>query len=456
MITFKIKYNTAKENYWLIREYQRQYSICFKVAYKYKKQRLTDKEVKEKLKTYKNVELVANNSWFVASILYEIKMLPKNKIVCFNYLLQKLRSQNKINKEEFKQNKLLNICSMGDTLKHSNRFFRIQDNQTILFQPRNNTKILLNLQSVGKNRLKDLNKLLELQKQNLIPITYKLNNRYIYISFDEKYLQEVKQIKPILNRIFSIDLNPNYIGYSVVDWKNVESLNYHIVSSGVVSLKDINDKYFDLKGKGYSSASKERKYIANKRIFEVYEIAKQLVGLAKHYRCEIFAIEDLNIKSEDRQLGKKFNSLCNNLWQRNKLVSNLEKRLNLVGIKAQKVIANWSSVLGNTLYRQTDLPDMILSSIEISRRAQEFSIIYLKKQKEQTKTIIFPTLTEKVRSLVFQAMEALKINFEFENMKDFCLFLKKNLKNKYRVPLDLSRVFRQKHLKYQLIFFNRV
>ena len=72
------------------------------------------------------------------------------------------------------------------------------------------------MQSVGKNRLKDLNKLLELQKQNLIPITYKLNNRYIYISFDEKYLQEVKQIKPILNRIFSIDLNPNYIGYSVV------------------------------------------------------------------------------------------------------------------------------------------------------------------------------------------------------------------------------------------------
>lgn len=49
----------------------------------------------------------------------------------------------------------------------------------------------------------------------------------------------------------------------------------------------------------------------------------------KHYRCSIFAIEDLNIKSKDLDKGKKFNRLCNSNWCRNKLVNNLQKWCNI-------------------------------------------------------------------------------------------------------------------------------
>ena len=214
--------------------------------------------------------------------------------------------------------------------------------------------------------------------------------------------------------------------------------------------------FFSLKGKGISSNSKVKIKLGNKRTFECYEVAKYLVNLAKHFGCEIFAMEDLSIKNNDKGLGKKFNSLCNNLWNRNKLENNIQKRCNIIGIQLQRVVANWSSVLGNTLYRNTNLPDMVLSSIEISRRAQEFSLQYLKQQKEKQKNIIFPNLTEKVRKLLIQTMEVLDCNFQFEKVNDFCYSLKKNLGNKYRVPLEESRVFRQNYIRFQVILFNNV
>ena len=42
-------------------------------------------------------------------------------------------------------------------------------------------------------------------------------------------------------------MNPNYIGWSVIDWKTSE--NYNIIDSGVISIKILNDYDNSLKGK---------------------------------------------------------------------------------------------------------------------------------------------------------------------------------------------------------------
>ena len=63
-----------------------------------------------------------------------------------------------------------------------------------------------------------------------------------------------------------MDLNPNYIGWSIVDWKSESE--FKLVKSGIYSIKELNNKDFDLKGKGYSSDSKERIYLSNKRNYE--------------------------------------------------------------------------------------------------------------------------------------------------------------------------------------------
>ena len=40
----------------------------------------------------------------------------------------------------------------------------------------------------------------------------------------------------------SIDLNPNYLGWSIVDWYS--SSDYKIIDAGFYSLKELNDEWF--------------------------------------------------------------------------------------------------------------------------------------------------------------------------------------------------------------------
>jgi len=68
----------------------------------------------------------------------------------------------------------------------------------------------------------------------------------------------------------------------------------------------------------------------------------------------------------------------------------------------------YSSFIGNFLYRSLNLPDMILASIEISRRAYEFYNQYIIKTKEIKKNIVRPNLTE-FRELYLKSLEEFKL-----------------------------------------------
>lgn len=85
----------------------------------------------------------------------------------------------------------------------------------------------------------------------------------------------------------------------------------------------MNDYDFNLKGKGYSSESKKRQYISNKRQYETIQIVKNIVNKAIYYKCQLISCEDLNIKSKNTDKGKKFNKLVNNSWNRNLFANNL-------------------------------------------------------------------------------------------------------------------------------------
>ena len=188
----------------------------------------------------------------------------------------------------------------------------------------------------------------------------------------------------------SIDMNPNYIGWSIIDWKSESE--FQIIKTGIYSIKNLNDKNFNLNG--YSSDSKERIYLNNKKNHEILEISKNLINKAIYYQCQVFSMEDLSINSKDNDKGGKFNKLVNNLWCRNKLTDNLTRRCNINNIKLIKVKPEYSSFIGNFLYRSLNLPDMILASIEISRRGYEFYNQYITKLKNIKKNIIQPDLSK--------------------------------------------------------------
>lgn len=247
------------------------------------------------------------------------------------------------------------------------------------------------------------------------------------------------------NRIIALDLNPNYIGYSIVDWKNENK--YKLVESDVISNERLNIYDNSLKGKGLSSQSKQRKYVTNKRNFEICQVAKFLIEKAKHYKCEIFAIEDLNIESKDTNKSKKINRLVNNQWNRNKLIEQIQKRCILNNIKFERVNPAYSSFVGNIIFRNENLPDMCLSSIEIGRRGYEFVNQYKKKKKEIKKNIIIPDEIL-FQNQITQALE--EIGYIGKNVGLRKLYyLIKNMRLKYRVPLTLK-----KEMVYSMLSIN--
>ena len=430
MQVLKIKYQTDDQSLHIIQDYMKQYSSAQHFVYNRIQDNKSQKDIKQQVKQLNNVNLL--DSWFVQCIFYDI---PKKQKIIFggkkNYFQ---RLKNNISKEQFKLKRLSPIYSIGEVVNKSvkgNRKFHIeQDLENILFKPNKLTKI--NLQLIGLNKRKQiLSKLYQKQERKEIKIAYKLDLEYIYIIFEETdiYNYETKFIK---NRVLSLDLNPNYIGWSIVDWKSEAEFN--VIKSGVYSIKKLNDKDFNLKNKGYNSDSKERKYISDKRNFETIQIVKNLINKSIYYKCQLISIEDLNIKTSDKELGKHFNKLVNNSWCRNIFINNLTKRCNIHNIKLLKVKSEYSSFIGNFLYRHLNLPDMVLASIEIGRRGYEFYNQYISKVKEIKKNIIRPNLSM-FNKLYLKSLEEFKLQPIYKDLIELYNFFKKS-KLKYRLSID--------------------
>lgn len=441
MVTIKLKYDCNEEGLHLIREYQRQYSSILHVFYQQlsREENLgsefsyikSDSILKTTFRKLNNVELM--NDWFCRSAIGEAYQMQKDKHVIFggkkNFIK---RCKGLISREEFKANKKLNpIYSIGTAKPYKgNQKFEIADDlEHVIFKPNRQSHIELKLHL--QNRKKLLSKLYARQQQKDLPITYKLDDKFVYISYEEDQLESIKH-QYVQNRVLGIDLNPNYIGWTIVDWKS--SSDFNVVKSGVYSIKDLNDKDFALKGQGCSDESKERHYITNKRRHETIQIVKNLINKAIYYKCQIVSIEDLNIKSSDKELGKKFNKLVNNSWNRCLFENNIQKRCNIFGIKLMKVKPEYSSFIGNFLYRSLNLPDMCLASIELSRRAYEFYNQYVIKSTNIKKNIIQPNLND-FKYFYTKSLEEFNIEDNQLNLKELYYLFKKS-KMLYRLSIN--------------------
>ena len=432
IITLKLKYSTDENSKSRILEYIKNYNNVLHFTYNrlHENKDLKTKEITVLQKIMNNIFV---DSHFKNSAIFDSKSLLRNEKVIFGG--KKLfidRCQNKISKEEFKIKKLRPIYSVGESPRKGNRKFSIITENHIIFKPTREEHFLLEI-NPSKNYQKYLLKLSDLVNQKKIPIDFKLDLDYVYISFDLNKLKSEKVIsEKFKDRYFAIDMNPNYVGYSVIEW--YDEKEYKIIDKGAISLKDLNNYDDSLKGKGFSSESKERKYVSNKRNYEISDIAHKLERIANHYECENFVMEDLSIPSKDNGKGKRFNRLCNQQWCRNRFVNIIKKLCKLDKIKILEVIPNYSSFIGNLVYRSEKLPDFILASIEISRRGYEFNHQYILKDKEQKKNIVQGNFDED-KVVYTQSLEELGISEKFSSFQELYDIIKKS-KTRYRFPLE--------------------
>ena len=447
MITLKIKYTTTEDGLKLIKEYRKQYSSVLHYAYNRRYEGVSEKDIEHQISLLNSIPLIKSylKRCAVKNATQLIKDGDKKQLIFGGKKNFIDRCKGKITKDDFLNKKLSKLFIIGETNYHGNRFVIINDDLlSFTFKPTMKDKIVLSIDGRYKRYKTLLNKLYHLQQDKQISITYQLDNEYIYLTYDEILVEQYIDYKPIKNRIFSIDLNPNYVGWSVVDWKN--SSKFEVVKSGVISIKDINDIDFGLKGE--SSKSKERIYINNKRTFETYEISKLLVNTAKYYKCEAFGLEELNIKSKDTTKGKHYNKLVNNVWNRTKLVNNIKKKCNIYSIRVMLSKPNYSSFVGNFLFRDLELPDMTLASIEIGRRCYEFKTQYIDKTKDKRKNIILPDVND-FNDRYIKSLEEFNIPGEIKDLVNIYNFLKKS-KSRYRLSLDDLN-----HLEFSRCFSNK-
>ena len=454
MQTIKLKYECNYSE--LIQKYIKQYNYVYRVAYN----RLNNSESVSysKLKL-NNIDLL--DSWFIQSAITEAKnkvnQTSINSKIIFggksNFIK---RCKGKITKEEFLAKRFIPLCSYGEQKSgtktvHGNRKFKLNQELNQITLKLKNQKVILKLQQIKSANLKWLlTKVYKHQVLDDCPIQYKIDKNYVYISFDESIVQKTKQYKQLDNRVLGIDLNPNYIGWSIVDWKSESQ--FKVIASGVYSLKDINDKEYEFKKQKLDSSDPKRIYLNNKRRHEVIEIVKNLINKVLYYKVQIVSIEDLSIQSKDNEKGRRFNRQVNNQWIRNEFINNLNKRCNIFGIKLLKVKPEYSSFIGNFLFRSLNLPDPTLASIEIGRRGYEFYNQYVIKIKEIKRNIIQPDYN-KFNYLITKSLEEFGLLNEFSNLVDVYYLLKKS-KRTYRLSViqfqkQFSRLFSTKSLVKQ-------
>lgn len=454
-ITLKIKYKTNSDDFNVILNYIKKYNSVLKFTYN----RIIDgiKSTKDlTIEQHKMLNVFTqshlfNSAQYDAKAIYKLNLKKEKKVIFGGKKLFLNRCKNKISKEKFKLKKLLPLYSVGESDRYSNRLFKIINENNIIFKPCKGIKINLTLNSIGNNYKKKLNQLIKLQEAKQIPISYKLDLQYIYISFDNSKIEN-NFYKTKKNRVIAVDMNPNYLGYSVIDWKNESE--YKIIDKGVFDISLINEKENNL---NCSSNDTRKLYIKNKRDYEVIKIAHKLFDLAKHYRCEVFSIEKLNIKTKDLDKGKKLNKLVNNQWNRNKFINVLKKLVNSSSTALIEVEPSYSSILGNLIYREERLPDMLLSSIEIGRRGIEFQNQYLLNIKERKKNIIQPDF-DLVKERISKSLEELNIQSQIQNFRELYSVLKKS-KVKYRFLLEnsnISRVFRKNYKRSYIKLYSFV
>lgn len=466
MLTLKLKYKCLETDYYdILNKYMSQYSICLHYLYNRISDNasLSEKDLRALCSNIINIDYL--DSWFRQSCIKETIALYKSfqsrckehegtreqklKEIDFKlkigrlsehkYSIKKLailkplklifggkenyrlKQENKISKEQFKQNRLSPLSSIGERQFKGNRKFNINSDLTITFKPNSKQHFILKL-IYGQNQEHYLKSLYELTLTNSISISYKLDKDYIYISFDESKLANKHENIKIQNRVLGIDMNPNYIGWSIVDWKS--SSEFNVIESGVYSFKKFSDLYKQLNDlKNVSTDDPRRIKLSNKRTYETVKVAENIINKAIYYKCQVVSIENLNMKSSDKDKGKNYNALCNNHWLRTTFCNQLRKRTNIHKIQLLEVKPEYSSFIGNFLFRSLNLPDMVLASIEISRRGYEYFNQYIIKLKEQKKNIIQPNITD-FNEFWRMSMEELRLEFSGTSLIELYNFIK--------------------------------
>lgn len=336
--------------------------------------------------------------------------------------------------KEWKNKRVLPFYNIGEANRNGNRFFTFDfENNLIIYKPYKGKKIEIAF-THGKKYRSKLLQLQELINNKEIAITVSVAEDKICISFDNEVLsgyyidkkirkKEVAEVnktnlspeqkKEVINLIykkhyddlkkkkligkiperhFSVDLNPDYIGYCVAD--KGEGAIDKIVEKGFIDFRGLDEK---LNLPSDHPLAKKQK---NKKKHEVQNAIKELFNIAKHYKCAYFVGEDIDgINKGDALESKEANRKTRNVWHREITNWQIQKRCVELGIEYVPITPVYTSFIGNLMY---DYFDPTNAAIEICRRGMfKFE-----------KGLFYPPITGTITDTMSKLFESQKIQIQ--------------------------------------------
>jgi len=161
------------------------------------------------------------------------------------------------------------------------------------------------------------------------------------------------------DRVLAIDLNPNRIGWAVVE--KIGDHRCRSVAWGLFEYPELNRRL--------GLASDDPKVAAqdNKRQHELSILAKRLVLIARHCQASWIVTEHLSLPFRSKK--GKVNRLVNRCWYRTGFVQCLVRRLEEAGLRHGQVDPAYSSMIGNSLWADLlKVPDPACAALEVGRR----------------------------------------------------------------------------------------
>ena len=277
---------------------------------------------------------------------------------------QRLRKE--ITRDEYlSQRKFFPVtCEGSKADSHGNRKFKfdfISFEGTVMTDK---GKISFACHRTSKRNLSMLLALQEMIERKECGMTCRITNEDFYIVFDTNKLPKEISYRKDKDRTMAIDINPNYIGLSVIDGNDI-----------------LLRRCYDL------SAVKGR----NKKKHELTEIAIEIKHLCAQYKISLVGYEKVEMQPKNHGKGRRFNRLVNNEWCREHFLTSLRKHLSLIGCKTQEIAPQYSSIIGCLMY--PDETDSVAASLELNRRLRKFKAIYIDKT-EAKSPVLYPEFRE--------------------------------------------------------------
>jgi len=302
---------------------------------------------------------------------------------------------------QYQNDRLRGLYLLGEANQKGNRFFKFDlTNNTIIYKPSKNKHVEFKFKCYGKN-VKILTKLQELIDKKDIAITIEMFEDRIMLYYDdavlsgycidekerrkevekikkehvdkeeitkrvkEKYkefyglLQQKQLLNKKPNRYLSIDANPSYLGWSILD-KVDDNGNFEIVKTGYFDFSKLDVKL-------PKDATIEERSRQNKRKeYAVCNAFKEIFDIFSYYHCAYFVKEELDFKIDEAQnTSSGANRLTHNLWYRPLQDRLVKKYSNRLGFIIKETPSYYTSTIGNILYNYVDC---VNAAIEIGRR----------------------------------------------------------------------------------------